>query len=138
MDRKRNIGDGVAYLLATVAGTRWLSVIAPVIMWSKSCGYADESSSILSIQSEDAVSSALIKFTYIVFLASLVRKIEFLASSGRTVLDLPSAGMNGDWLAAGSTSELTITSTEVLILSFAAKENKEKDLNNATQNHDQD
>ena len=42
MDYKRKTGEVVAYLLATVAGTLLLPVVAPVIIWTNARGYADE------------------------------------------------------------------------------------------------
>ncbi|MDS0220485.1 hypothetical protein NDI54_03870 [Haloarcula sp. S1AR25-5A] len=118
MDRNRKTGEVVACLLVMIAGTLLLPVVAPVITVTNVGESADGDLLIPGIQPEGSFVSALTAF----------------ASVGGTVLDSPSAGVDGR-SAAGLTPELLPTLIEALAFPPFEK-NKKIDLNNEAQNHE--
>lgn len=133
MDRKRKTGEVVAYLLATVAGTLLLPVVAPVIMWRNARGYADDYSWLPGIQSGGGATSAIAAFIYVVAFAALIGGIAFFASGGGSVLDSPSVGADGSGPGVSATPTPTPTPTEAPTLPPVEEDTKDADPNNETQ-----
>lgn len=131
MDQKRKTRMVTTHLQPSPPGTILHSLMAPDIMWRGACGYADEGPIMSDIRSGDRFVSSLTAFIYVVVFATLIRGIAFSTTSGGTVLDLPSAGADGDGQAASSTPDPTLTPTEIQIRP-PIEENNEPALNNDT------
>ncbi|KAA9399921.1 hypothetical protein Har1130_02225 [Haloarcula sp. CBA1130] len=133
MNRKRKTGEVVVYLLATVAGTLLLRVVAPVIMWANARGYTDDYSWLPGIQSGGGVTSGLAAFVYVVAFAALIGGIALFASGGGSVLDSPSTGADGSGPGVSATPTPTPTPNEAPTLPPVEEATKDTDPNNETQ-----